>query len=176
MKKISREYAEALFMIASERQLQKQFFQQLESVKEILDSEQEYAELLSSPSVPLSERLNLIESAFDGKLDGEVLSFIMLLTEKGRICCFSDCVKEYKELISEMENKVNAVVKSAVKLTPMQMEKLQKQLSEKSRKNVVLEQEIDTAIVGGVVIEIDGKIIDASLRRKLDEIVGVIGK
>ena len=40
----------------------------------------------------------------------------------------------------------------------------------------MLEQEIDTAIVGGVVIEIDGKIIDASLRRKLDEIVGVIGK
>jgi len=176
MKTISREYAEALFALACELGNADKYAEQLNSVWKIIGSESEFFDLISMPSVPVEERLAVIDKVFADSLDEYVLSFLKLLIEKSRIGCFCECVKEYNDLVSAMKNQVYATVRSSVPLTEEQKASLTKKLSLTSGKNVILDYRTEEGLIGGIVVEMDGKIMDGSLRHKLNEIKGVIGK
>ena len=176
MRNVSREYAEALFTLAKECGKEELYGKQLNDLAKLFSEQEEYLVFLGSPSVELSERLKAIESALSGVVEQDVLSFIQLLAEKGRICCFNECVKEYNELLSNVNKVVKAIVKSAVALSEQKVLQIKDKLGAKTGKNVVIEQVIDPSLLGGIIIETEGKIFDGSLKSKLSEIKGVICK
>ena len=176
MGSIAREYAEALFMLAKENQSEELYGNQLDIFADALKNNPDYAEFLSSPAIPVSERTAAVEAAFKKEFCEDVLCFIELLAEKGRIPCFFECLKEYVALLECMKNQTIAVVTSAVPLTKDQIVLLTEKLSKKTGKNVVIEQKINPALLGGITVEIDGNIIDGSLKNKISELKGVICK
>ena len=76
---IGKEYAEALFILASEKNMTEEYGQSLRMVKALAEEYTEYTELLSSPALTLEERLNAVDEAFSGSVPDDVLSFIKLL-------------------------------------------------------------------------------------------------
>lgn len=176
MRTVAREYAEALFMLAKENKKEEEYALQLNVIEKAFNEQMEYKTLLSSPSIPLSERICAIDSAFSGVLDKDVLSFLKLIVEKGRISSFSECVCEYDQLLSGLKNLLTAVVRCVTPLSEKQLTVLKEKLDKITSKNVLIEQVIDKDLLGGIIIEIDGKIIDGSLKNKLSEIKGVICK
>lgn len=176
MRNISREYAEAIFTLAKESKKEELYGKQLNDLAKLFSQQQEYLVFLSSPSVALSERIDAIEKAFLGNVEEDVLSFIELLTEKGRISYFNECVNEYNELFSNINNVVKVVVKSAIKLSDQKVLQIKDKFGAKQGKKVVIEQVVDSSLLGGIIIETEGKIFDGSLKNKLSEIKGVICK
>ncbi len=176
MAEISKEYAQALFMLACEDGRQKEYGQVLEQVKAVFQDQPDYPQLLASPAIPVAERLRTIEVAFADVAPEHVLSFLKLLCEKGRIGCFVEAAEAYKALLDASEHIANAKITSAVELTDQEKQKLQLALERRCKGQVRAEYFVDKELLGGMVVEVDGNILDGSLRQRLSEVKEVIGE
>ena len=176
MTEIGKEYGAALFMLACEEKAERSYAEALDTVKQIFLEEPTYIEMLSSPSISLCERLNAIENAFKEAVPENVLSYLMLLCEKGRMPHFFDSVEEYVSLFNASERVSDAKITSAIELTEEEKQKLIKKLEAMIGGKVNVEYFTDAALLGGVIVEIDGKIIDGSLRHRLNDIKEVMNK
>ncbi len=174
MNELGKEYGTALFMLACEDQKQRRFFESLELLVSTFEENPGYTDFLSSPGIPLGERLSAVASAFADTVPEEVLSYLQLLCEKGRMSCFFDSVKEYKALLDASERISRVKVTSAVELTDEEKQKLRVRLEAAYGRRVELEYSIDEDLLGGMVVDIDGKVIDSSLRYRLREVKEVI--
>jgi len=174
MNELGKEYASALFMLALEEDRQKEYYDGLEIISTALKAESEYTEFLSCPAVPLAERLSSLESAFGDSVPEAVLSFMQLLCEKGRTVCFFDAVKEYKSLLDSSMRISEVKVTSAVALTEAEKTRLKDKLESTYNRKVNIEYFIDESLLGGLVVDMDGRIMDSSLRRRLRDVKEVI--
>ena len=174
MTEIAKEYSSALFMLACEEGKAKEYAASLAEVKEVFLENPGYLELLSSPAMPKEERLSVLEATFGGNIPQRVLSYLKLLCEKGRISFFLESVEEYKRLLSAWESVFHAKVTSAVELTEEEKEKLICKLESVRKGKVQAEYFVDPALLGGLIVEIDGNILDGSLRHRLYEVKEVM--
>ncbi len=174
MTEVSKEYASALFMLACEKEKRSEYKEALMVLKDAFLKEPEYLLFLASPSIPLSERQEAIKSAFSGRVPEDVLSYLLLLCEKGRIDCFLDSVEEFCVLFDASEKVMNAKVTSAVELSEEEKQKLLAKLEKMSKTNVNIEYTLDPSILGGLVVEMDGRVLDGSLKSRLRDIKDVM--
>lgn len=174
MAEIGKEYGTALFMLACEENEKRSYAAALEDVKDTFLRYPQYPELLSSPGIPLKERLGIIDETFDGRLPEHVISYLKLLCEKGRIACFMESVDEYKALLDASEHIASAKITSAVELTESEKQKLICKLEATEKCKVEAEYFVDSALLGGLIVEMDGRIMDGSLRHRLQDIKEVM--
>lgn len=175
MKAIINEYAEALFSIAAENEELDVFSNELSEIKKLISENEGYTEFLSSPSLPLSERLSAIDEAFSS-FHTRIVSFLKLLTEKGRIRDLSFCIEEFNKLLLAFRNTETVKVYSRVPLTEEQKTKLILRLSEKYKKNINAVYETDEALLGGIKIVTGDMLIDGSIKKGLKDLKEVIEK
>lgn len=176
MTEMSREYASALFMLAKENGTEVEYMKALELISEVFEENPSYLDFLASPAVSLGERIEMLKKAFSDFAPEHVVSFVSLLCERRRIREFFACVKEYKALYEFSKNVSVAKIKSAVQLTENEKERLKEKLSKMCARDIMLECSVDETLTGGLIIELDGKIIDFSLKTRLHEIKDVISK
>ena len=176
MTEINKEYAAAIFELAKENSAEKEFLEALYLVEAELSSEPEYSLLLASPNIPIRERQLLIEQAFAYKIPEYVLSFTELLCKNGHIQSFGDCVKEYEGMYKALSAVSSARIISAIELSCEEQIALVKKLENLTGNIVMAEYEIDNNIIGGIIIYIDDKVIDGSVRHKMNEIKEVISE
>ena len=113
----SKEYATALFALATEDGQVKEIGKGLTLMRTALEENPAYVEFLASPGIPKEERIAALAAAFSAAVPAHALSFISLLCEKGRIREFDGCVAEYEELYRAHMRASEAEVTSAVPLT-----------------------------------------------------------
>lgn len=174
MKQIASEYAMALFSLGLETGEEQAFMSALDELRTMLVEQPEYMELLSSPCLTAQERAALIDEAFAASLPESIVSLIKLMCDKGRAREIPACVQEYRCLLDARSSAVTANVTSAVELTAHEKEALTRRLEGMSGKKVTLVCSVDPSLLGGVIVEMDGKIMDGSLRHRLQEIKGVM--
>lgn len=167
MSKVYGEYSTALFEIAHENNLEKEFYESLHLISDEFTDNPEYVFILSSPDIPMKKRLNMLEEVFDKYVPEYVLSFVKLICEKGRIKEFSEFVSEFDALYNAFNSVVHAYISSTVELLDDKKEELIKCLEKISGCFVIPHYEIDTSLVGGVVVRMNDTIIDGSIKNKL---------
>ena len=176
MSEISNEYAKALFMLASEKDLREDYKNALELVSGVFDENPVYTEFLSTFAIPLNERLKALENAFSNAVPRDILSFLKILCEKKHISEFSECAKHYSKMYNELDKISNARVTSALELTEEEKTALKDKLEKTSGHKMVIEYIVDKSIIGGLIVEADGKIMDSSLKKHLKDVKDVISK
>lgn len=176
MNDCAKEYAAALFMLTNDNDGRKKCSDELMLVKSLLTEYPMYKELLTSPAIPLCERLASIEKTFEGMLGEHVLSCLMLMCEKGKLGCFCDCANEYEALRRECENITSVRIVSAVELTNDERSRILEKLEKDSNKTLIATYTTDPSILGGVIVEYDNKVVDGSLRHRLHELKEVMDK
>lgn len=174
MNDIGKEYGAALFMLASEESRVDEYAASLEKLKNVFRESPEYLSFLASPGISLGERLSAIESAFADFVPAYVLSYVQLMCEKGRIDNFFEAAEEYKALLDASKHISNAKVTSAVELTDEEKAKLCEKLRAVSGGDVKTEYIVDSSLMGGIIVELDDKVMDGSLRHRLREVKDVI--
>jgi F-type H+-transporting ATPase subunit delta len=161
-------------MLATEEGQREEYGAALNSIKESFVNCPEYVELLSSPNISLNERLSALNNVFAEAVPEYVLSFLQLMCEKGRIAYLDTAIAEYKSLLDASKHVLNVKVTSAVELTAEEKNKLKQKLKTVYKGEVNIEYFIDTQLIGGLIVEADGKIMDGSLRQRLREVKEVI--
>ncbi len=176
MTELSKEYAQALFMLAKENAKEKEYEEALSVVANAIKENPEYLDFLSSPQIPIKERLSALDEAFLKALPEHILSFVKFLCERGHILSFDACAKEYKKILDFYEQKTIAYVKSALELTEEEKVKLKEKLENTSGRSVLLECSVDKSLMGGMIVEIEGKVIDGRIKHHLHKVKDVISR
>ncbi len=175
MMQMSKEYAEALFTLATEENCRQEIADALAVISAAFEENEGYLEVLSSPAIPASERLAAIDAAFSSLYEYAV-SFLKLLCERSVIRAYPAVAAEYDRLLKEA-NKLRVVkVTSAVALTDDEVAALRDKLGAMCKHPVSFEFSLDESLLGGMVVETDGKVYDASLARKLRDLKDVISR
>lgn len=169
MAEIGKEYGAALFMLAQDNDRIKEYGESLGWIRSALSEYPDCLSIISSPVIPLRERIGVIDAVFDAIVPEHILSYIKLLCEKGRISSFEDSYNEYMVLLNASMRVVHAKITSAVVLSDAEKEKLIQNLEKAYNVEVRPEYLLDSELLGGVFVEIDGKVMDGSLRRRLQE-------
>ena len=175
MAELSKEYASALFSLACEKELLGEIKSNIEEIKTLLDQNKGYLDILSSPALTISNRHSLIDEAFGNKNE-YVVSFLKLLCDNGYISSLNECINDFFALVKELENRDVAKIYYAFELTSEQKEKLVKKLMGITKKEIDPIYIEDKDLIGGIKIELDGRVLDGSLSSRLNNIKGVIGK
>ena len=141
----------------------------LELVK-IMDREREFCDFLKAPGISAVEKKDALRNIFHGKICDELLNFMYILIDKGRIIHFEKMVKVYLKLLDREEGLSYGTVYSVVELGEERIRELEEEASALLKENVRLKSEIDPELIGGIRILVDGKIIDASLKKRFDDL------
>ena len=174
MMETGREYAQALYMLAKENNMLREYLNSLEIVLETFEKNPVYIDFLSSVNISKKERIDALDNAFSSNLPEHIVSFLKILCERERIRAFKDCVDEYKALYNFDSKSLTAKIISAVELSDDEKERIVNKITEVKNCSVCAEYVIDESIIGGIIIEIDGSVIDSSIKTRLSAVKEVI--
>lgn len=176
MAQISKEYGSALFDAASERGETEAVYEAAKQLSVIFKENPDYIELLSAPNLPKSERLAAAKQSLSGNVPDVLCAFVQLLCERGYLRSFPDCVAEYAALYDAARSIIAAEVTSAVPLRPEEEKKLRIKLEKMSGKTVRLSLRVDSALLGGMTVLMNGTLYDGSLKGNMKEIKDVMDR
>ncbi|MBE6587847.1 MAG: ATP synthase F1 subunit delta [Ruminococcaceae bacterium] len=174
MRQTEREYAEALFGLCCEEGILRECLSDMNTVKEAFLEYPQYGELLASPAIPLSERLSVIDEAFSGRICDYSVSFLKLLCEKGRIGVLIGSIGEFEALCKAYFGKKTAYITSAVELDGEQKRAICEKLERAHKAHIDPVWSVDPSVMGGVLVEMDGKVYDGTLRSRLRSVKEVM--
>ncbi|OAA86711.1 MULTISPECIES: F0F1 ATP synthase subunit delta [Clostridium] len=173
---LDRRYALALYKIAEEKGKVEQYLDELRKVVALINKDDDFIEIIKHPQVSNSSKKKIFIDVFKGKIDEDVLSFLLVLIEKGRILELEGKLKQMEKIYLEKNKTAIAKVKTVISLEDKEKEDLVHKLEKKYDKKILLQEEIDPSIIGGVCIEVDGEVIDGSIRSKLSEMKKIMLK
>ena len=166
--RVARRYAQAAFEVARERGQVDRWLAELERLVELLDRTEADA-FLAAPQVPFEAKQAFVEQTLADFLP-EVRNFVLLLTRRRRIRLLPRIYEEFGRLANEYRGVVVAEVTSAVPLDDADKAVIIRQLSELTGRRVILRTQADPAILGGLIVRIGDKLIDGSLKTRLERL------
>ena len=174
MTEVATTYGQAMYDLARDEGKSQQILAELSALDQSLSAEPEFLQLLSAPNIPKEERVRILDNSFRGKIDPYVLNFLKLLTEKGYIRHFSGCCKMYRQQYNKDNGIVPVVAYTAIPLSDELRRKLTAKLSTVTGKTIELDCRIDPETLGGVRLDFDGKQVDGTVRRRLEDIRSIL--
>jgi F-type H+-transporting ATPase subunit delta len=161
-------YAKALLQLGNERQTAEQIRADLVALRELIDKNPTFAAILSDPAVSEATRAALIERTFKGRANPMVVNFLGLMNNKGRLGLLREVTEAYDDLLEEQLGNVEVDVTVAQRLSPEQLEQVRQRVGKAIGRNAVIHQYVDESIIGGLVLRVQDKLIDASVRYQLE--------
>lgn len=173
----SKEYAEALFSVITEEGGDRDaYLDALRQIQVLFQTEARYPLLLSSPAIPAPERVAALREAFGAVLPKTLMFFLCLLVEQGRIMLLPEITSHFEGLVLMEEKISKAKVTSAMPLCKEEKDALRAALEKRCGHRVTVEYTVDGALLGGVTAELDGQMLDGSLRARLHQVKEVMEK
>ena len=167
-KLVSKIYGDALFETAVEEDRVDDFFEETEGIRRVLEENEELSRLMSHPQVVKEEKMQLIENIFKGKVSDEIVGLLELLVEKDHFGKTKDVLVYFRNEVKEYKKIGTVHVTSAMELSKEQKEQVEKKLLETTNYvSFEMHYEVDTALIGGMVIRMGDRVVDSSIRTKL---------
>lgn len=172
---LARRYSEALVDVAKEKNELDDVLSDLQNVVSIFAQMSDFRDFVSHPVIPVSEKKDLINSVFSGKIKEDTLNLIFILAEKNRIGLLSTILYCYEEALNVAKNILKVSVTSACELDEDLKIRLKEKLESKLQKSVKFEYEINPDIIAGLILKIQDKTIDGSMATKLQAFKKTLG-
>lgn len=172
LKAISNRYASAIYKMAKDGSNVEKQLGELRQVGEALTESTQLTGVLQSPTVADQIKKKILKEIFDKKVSPVTLHFLYVLVDKKREEYFHSIVESYEEFMREESGVVQCHVRSAKPLLKKTQTALIKNLETHLDKKVELELEVDSSMLGGMIITMQDRVIDASLDTQLAQIQG----
>jgi len=172
-REIARRYAEALFSLAREQSDVDKIESAYQQVLTDVAGVPEVSRFLAHPLVSREKKNEMIGKAFPA-LPGHLRNLIRLLVRNGREDYLDLIYEEYVTLRADEEGVIRVQVATAQEFSSEDRDRLTERLARALGRRVKLEERLDPELLGGVRLEIDGKVIDGTLRAKLEGLLAVL--
>ena len=168
---IAERYATAIFEISKESNSLTSLEQNITDLATALDDSTDLRDVISSPVLTRADQGAAIAAV--GKsmnLDAVLQNGLGLMAEKRRLFVLPQLLAQLRNMIAEDKGEVTAEVTSAKALTKEQSDKLAKSLKANVGKDVNIQTTVDESLIGGLVVKVGSKMIDTSIRSKLNSL------
>ena len=161
-------YAEALMSVAQAHNATDEIGEDVALILDTLQDSAELKDFLLNPFTKAESKKAVLRQLTEGKVQDYFLKFLMLLVDRRRIVFLDAVCKQYQTLLRQLRNTVLAEVTSTVELTDEQRQRIVEKVQQMTQANQVeLETNIDSDLIGGVIIKIGSQVLDASIRGQL---------
>lgn len=168
--KIAKRYAKALFDFSQEVGKTKDIFNDMSLVYSIFSESKEFINFLRNPIVKGSKKMLVFREAFNGSVNDITLKYIEIITKGKRESLLPEISKQYISLFKESIGLKTATIKTAVALDEAERKSIIANLMKLTKKDIELLETIDSSLLGGFVLQIDGKQYDASFKSKINKL------
>ena len=170
---VSRRYSKALLRVADKDNLKQKIYNEVNSLLDLLNSDDKFIKLFSSPLLSSKNQLKLIENLFSNtskkkiNVSKHVLAFLKILAKNGRLKILLSVLYSFQYLIKSMNQEININLITASPMEDANVKKIKKLLSKKTDKKINIISNVDKRIIGGIILQSGSNLIDASIRNKI---------
>jgi ATP synthase F1 delta subunit len=169
MEEIARVYAQALFEAARDTDQLDEIHEQLDEFADAMQESNDMRVFFFSPYFSSAEKREAIKAAISGASD-ELVNFLELLVEKHRMPAIFQIRDRFDDLWAEAKGRLEVKLTSAVELDPEVVDKVRGEIERQTDREIDMTSEVDPEILGGLVLQVGNKVLDASVRSKLDRL------
>ena len=160
----------SLFEVAKENNSLEQVSYELNEVAKVVNESSDFVTLMNNPNIEKIKKINLIDASFTG-VNKYVVNVVKILAVNLQISLINFVLEQFTELFNRYSNSVVVKVESASPLTELQLENLKEKLkNELQLEKVELNNFVDESLLGGFKLTYNNKVVDASIKAKLNAI------
>ncbi len=176
-KQVDITYGNALFELALEENKIDSLFEEAVALVDILKENQDIIKLLNHPKVSKEEKQNLVKETFDGRVSDELTGLISMVVNKGHISHIISILQHFIKQVKKEKNIGVATVASAVELSQTQKDAIEKRLIDTTSYDTMeISYSVDKSLIGGLVIRIEDRVVDSSIKTKLENMSRTLSK
>lgn len=164
-------YASALFDLAKDASQVKEVEADLTKFQALLDESDDLRRMVRSPVISSDDQSHAIEAIVSkAGIGGLAANFLKLIAANRRLFAAADMIKGFHALAARDRGEVSAQVTSAIPLTDAQIDELKAALKASIGKDLTLSTSVDPALLGGLIVKVGSRMIDSSLKTKLQNL------
>ncbi len=176
-KLVSKVYGDALFSLAVEKNKVEALWKESTSVVEAMDENPEFLTVLCHPEMSQKKKQETLERVFKGQLSEEMMGLLDVLVRKGRIGEVLNVLNYFQEKVEDYLKIGKVQVATPIALTDEQKKQIENKLLEvSSYETVSVDYQIDESLLGGIVIRMGNRVLDNSIRAKMDAMTRQLSK
>jgi F-type H+-transporting ATPase subunit delta len=168
---VSGRYATALFELARDERAIDAVKADLDRFDALLNESADLKRLIRSPVFTAEAQLKALDAVLQrAGISGIAANFLKVLTRNRRLFAVSDVIRAFRSLVAKFKGEATADVTVAETLTDRNLDALKTALKSVTGKDVALNVKVDPSIIGGLVVKLGSRMVDSSLRTKLNSI------
>jgi len=167
---VATRYAKSLLQLATEKGQLEKVYADMQLVKSICEENKEFRNFLNSPIIKMDKKVAVIKEIISGKVSEITSGFLTILTQKRRESYMSEIAKEFIAQYKHYKNILTAVITSAVGIDKTVKAKVLELVKQTTTGEVELVEKVDASLIGGFILTIGDKQVDASVSRRLNEL------
>lgn len=168
---VSGRYATALFELAREEKSVDAVKADLDRFEAMLNESADLKRLVRSPVFSAEVQARALNAVLEkAEISGTSAKFLKVLTANRRLFAVTDVMRAYRALVAKFKGEVTADVTVAEQLNDKNLDALKTALKSVTGKDVALNVNVDPSIIGGLVVKLGSRMVDSSLRTKLNSI------
>lgn len=169
-------YGAALFELAKDSKKIPEVEGDLEKFQAMLDGSDDLQRLVRSPVIAAEDQARALSAVLDkAQIGGLAANFFKLAARNRRLFSIPGMIKAYRQLAARDRGEMSAEVTSAVALTDTQVSELKQTLKQSVGKDVTLNARVDASLLGGLIVKVGSRMIDSSIRTKLQNLKATLG-
>ncbi len=174
---VARRYAKALVQLGAEEGAVEKFNTELVAINAVLAGNPALTSIFRSPAYDIEAKREILKDII-GKLalSGTVANFLQLILDRNRLAFLPQIVESFSAFADDLSGVVRPTLSSGLPLSEGQVAEIKGALEKSTGKKVVLNVEVDPALIGGVVTKIGGTVFDGSVRTQLNRIEDILQK
>jgi len=165
----ARRYAEAAFEIARRDGTLERWLDDLRLAADVV-TQPDAARVVDNPAIPFETRQEVLGKLLEPRVSAQAFNLVLLLAKRGRLSAAPAVAAEYKRLVDRERDVVVATVASAVPLESAELEAIGARVREMTGSQAEIVTAIDPDLIGGVTVRIGDRLIDASVRGRLERL------
>jgi F-type H+-transporting ATPase subunit delta len=168
---VSGRYATALFELARDEKSIDAVKADLDRFDALLGESADLKRLVRSPVFSADTQLKALIAVLDrAGITGIAANFLKVLTRNRRLFAITDVIRAFRALVANFKGEASADVTVAERLSDRNLDALKTALKSVTGKDVALNVKVDPSIIGGLVVKLGSRMVDSSLRTKLNSI------
>ena len=167
----SKSYALALYQLAKESSELEKVEDEMNSLKKLLIDSSDFREMISNPTIQKEEKKNIISAITQNNNFSKTgKKFLGFLTVKNRLFFLNQIIESFLNFLSKTKGELKAKLLSAKKLSKMDIEKIEKELSSDFNSPIKIDYKHEPSLIGGLIIQVGSIMVDNSIKNKLRQL------
>lgn len=176
-KQVDTTYGNALFELALEENRIDSLYEEAIALVDILQENKELLKLLNHPQISKEERIKVVEDTFSNRVSKDITGIMVMAVEKGHAMQLIDIFKYFIKLVKNEKKIGVASVTSATALDSSRKQAIEKRLIETTKyETMEVHYHVDESIIGGLIIRIEDRVVDSSIKTKLNNMSKALSK